>query len=251
MGIIETLNTTYLSWLINMPYFWSILIVSLVVTVLTTLIYKFATNQAELKRIKEDMKRYQEEAKKHSKTNPKKAMELQKKMFSLSGDQMKHSFSSMIYTFLPVILIFGWMSASLAYQPILPGQEFDITIYSENAQLTSVPELKILDNKTVQLDNQLVTVFTLQGADAGKYTIQLEKAGVKNAFEVLITSEQRYYGPVFNFKNSILNKAVVSNAEVKPLGNFSIFGWLPGWLGTYMILTIILSSLVRKLLKVY
>lgn len=250
MGIVETLNISYLSWLISMPYFWSILIVSLIVTLLTTLIYKFATNQAELKRIREEMKKHQEEMKKHSKTNPKKAMEIQKKVMSLSGEQMKHSFSSMIYTFLPVILIFGWMSSSLAFAPILPNQDFNITVYAENVKLTSSPELKLIGNTTFPVKTQMVTVFTIQGASAGKYTIQLEKADVKQAFEILITDEQRYYGPEFPFKN-VLNKAVVSNAEVKPLGNISIFGWHPGWLGTYMILTLLLSSLFRKALKVY
>ncbi len=250
MGIVETLNTNYLSWLISMPYFWSILIVSLVVTLLTTLIYKFATNQSELKRIREEMKKHQDEIKKHSKANPKKAMEIQKKVMSLSGEQMKHSFSSMIYTFLPVILIFGWMSSSLAFAPILPNNDFNITVYAENVKLTTAPELTILNNATFAIDKQMVTVFTMQGASAGKYTIQLEKADVKQAFEILITDEQRYYGPVFAFKN-VLNKAVVSNAEVKPLGSISIFGWHPGWLGTYMILTLILSSLLRKAMKVY
>jgi uncharacterized membrane protein (DUF106 family) len=218
---------------------------------MTTLIYKFATDQKELKRIKEDMKKYQDEVKKH-KSNPKKAMEIQKKMFALSGEQMRHSFSSMLWTFLPVILIFAWMNASIAYEPITPNTAFNITIHAENAQFTdSVPKIEVLGTESVKLEKEIVTVFTFKGTE-GKYTLWFEKAGDKKSIEMIITDEQRYAGPLFDFKKSVLNKAVVSNKTVKPFGDdFSILGWHPGWLGTYIILTIGMSMGVRKLLNVY
>jgi uncharacterized membrane protein (DUF106 family) len=36
-----------------------------------------------------------------------------------------------------------------------------------------------------------------------------------------------------------------------PLGAFSLLGWHPGWLGTYIILSLIISLLLRKVMKVY
>ena len=41
------------------------------------------------------------------------------------------------------------------------------------------------------------------------------------------------------------------NKKVKPLGNVSLFGWKPGWLGVYIIFSIIFSMVLRKLLKIH
>ncbi len=232
-----------------MPHFWSIFIITVIVSLITTVIYKYASNQKELKRIKEEVKKYQEEIKKH-RNNPKKAMEIQKKMFSLSGEQMKHSLSSMLYTFIPVILIFGWMSASLAFEPLSPGVPFNVTVYAENVNLSSIPPLDVISSSQERDGKYLTTVYTLKG-DAGEYTLWLEKAGERKSADIIISDKQSYLGPAFTFKNSVLNKAVVGNKDVKPLGSVSLLGWHPGWLGTYILLSIVFTMLLRKLLKVY
>jgi uncharacterized membrane protein (DUF106 family) len=52
-------------------------------------------------------------------------------------------------------------------------------------------------------------------------------------------------------KKSSAQKIVVGNVAVHPFGRFHLFSWYPGWLGTYIIFSIALSFLLRKLMKVY
>ena len=43
-------------FLLKLPSIWAILIISLVITLVTTLVYKFTTNQKRMKELKEQMK---------------------------------------------------------------------------------------------------------------------------------------------------------------------------------------------------
>ena len=86
-----------LSPLLNLPPFWAMLILSLIISVIITIIYKYTTDQKELKVIKEKQKKLQKQIKASSK-EPEKVAKLNKELMSLSGSQMKQSFSSMIWT---------------------------------------------------------------------------------------------------------------------------------------------------------
>ncbi len=46
-----------------------------------------------------------------------------------------------------------------------------------------------------------------------------------------------------------LNAIRVHYNELKPLGGVSIFGWEPGWLGVYIVCSIVFSIVLRKSLK--
>jgi uncharacterized membrane protein (DUF106 family) len=85
-----------------------ILLVSLIVTIFTSLINKYTTNQKRMKEIKDNQKKLQEEVKKN-KNDPKKMLELQKEMMSYSGEMMKHSFRPMILTLIPLLVLFSWL----------------------------------------------------------------------------------------------------------------------------------------------
>ncbi|MFW5866050.1 MAG: EMC3/TMCO1 family protein, partial [Nanoarchaeota archaeon] len=80
----------------------SMIIISLFVAFLTTLIYRYATDQQKMKSLKSSMKRYRKKISK-VKDDPDKAMKLQKEMMKLNGDYMKNSFKSMIFTIVPVM----------------------------------------------------------------------------------------------------------------------------------------------------
>ena len=64
--------------ILNFPPLIGIIVMSFVVTVIITLIYKLVTDQEVMKTLKGDMKHFQKEMKK-LKDNPKKMMEVQKK----------------------------------------------------------------------------------------------------------------------------------------------------------------------------
>ncbi len=92
-----------LDWNLNL----GMLIVVLVITIFTTVVQKYATDQKTLKELKAEQKEIQKQMKEF-KSHPEKIMELQKKQFKLMPKQMKLSMRALAYTGIPFILFFRW-----------------------------------------------------------------------------------------------------------------------------------------------
>ncbi len=103
--------------LLNFNIFWGMAIILAVLSLLMTLIQKYTTNQKELKVMKEEQKKLQEEAKKY-KNHPEKLMELNQKQFEFMGKMMKESMGSIVYTTIPIILLFRWFGDYFAQEAI-------------------------------------------------------------------------------------------------------------------------------------
>ena len=70
--------------------------------------------------------------------------------------------------------------------------------------------------------------------------------------KVLITTENTYETPEKIIRDSKLKTLTIHNKKVQPFGeSFNLFGWYPGWLATYILLSLVLSAGFRKLLDVY
>lgn len=252
MSFLDTIFNPWLGPVLNLPPFWAILIISAGITLLITIVYKYTTNQKEMKVIKEDLKKYQKEMRKEK--DPKKMMAIQKKALDLNMKYMMSSFKSTLYTFIPIIIIFAWLNSHIAYYPLYPNQEFSVTAkFAEGAKgnitLTSVPELNI-DSSTKEIINKQAE-WKLKGA-AGEYKLIFEYNTEEYEHTILITEERTYLLPEKPIKDSKLKLIVVGNKKVHPFGdNFNLFGWYPGWLATYILLSLVFSTLFRKLLKVY
>ena len=94
--------------LLNWNLTIGMLVIVAVISLFTTLIQKYTTDQEALKKLKEGQKTLQEEMKKFQKENPAKVMELQKKQFESMPKMMKLSMASIVYTGIPFILFFRW-----------------------------------------------------------------------------------------------------------------------------------------------
>ncbi len=86
----------------------SIVAVSLFVTILMILITKKFTNQNRMKELKEIQKTCQIKVK-ENKENPKELAKIQKEMLDCSMELTKHSMKPLLFTFIPLILLFGWL----------------------------------------------------------------------------------------------------------------------------------------------
>ena len=93
--------------LLNWDVSWGMVIIVFVITVLVTLVQKYATDQKTLKEIKKEQKEIQKQMKEF-RAHPEKMMELQKKSFSMMGKQMKLGMRGIVYTGVPFILFFRW-----------------------------------------------------------------------------------------------------------------------------------------------
>ena len=68
---------------------------------------------------------------------------------------------------------------------------------------------------------------------------------------VLITSDFMYEEPVSTFEHSDISQVKINYNKLKPLGKTDIFGWQPGWLGLYIIFSIVFSMGLRRFMKIH
>lgn len=96
----------------------SIIIISALVTMVSTLVTKWLTNQEHLKGLKERQKQIQKDLKNH-KPGEKKFEELQREMLEITGHMMKSSFKPMFVTLIPFLILFYFIRTT--YDPVLQG----------------------------------------------------------------------------------------------------------------------------------
>jgi len=254
MAIAIKILSPILDPLLSLPILWIIIILAFVISLIITLAYKLMTNQSLMKDLKEEMKELQKEMK-ELRNDPQKMMEVQKKSMQTNMKYMSHSMRATLVTFIPIILIFGWMNASIAFQPILPDETFTIDAnFAKNAygqtKLIAPEGIEILDNETQEITDGKAT-WTLKGQE-GDYinenALQIPFNDNTEYIDLIITTEQRYAQVLKTSRNPPLKSIKINNQEKIVL---NLFGWEVGWLGTYIIFSIIFSMLIRKILKVY
>jgi len=204
--------------LLKLPPFWGIMIISLLISLIIVLIYKFATNQNLMKQLKDEIKALQKQAK-ELKQEPEKAMAVQKKAMQTNMKYMMQSMKATLITFIPIIIIFGWLQMHLAFMPILPDQDFTMTVnFKEGVHgniSISVPEgITVLGEKVKKVTDSRV-IFGLNG-EAGVYDsppIEFDFNGVTYSKEVIITSGKDYVEPVKVIKGSEALKSIETSND--------------------------------------
>ena len=237
--------------LLKLPVFWAVVALAFTVSLLVIFITKFSTDQVLMKKLKEDLKDYQKRIK-ELRNEPAKAMEVQKRAMELNMKYMTHSLRPTLITFLPIILIFGWMSSNFAYEGIKSGQDFSVSaVFQKNTngevELIAPEGVTILDKSNKKIQNDIAT-WNLRGIE-GEYSIEFDYNGEKNQKSVLISNAGRYVEPTKKIKDSNIKLIQINYKKlvVLPVGYKDWFGWL----GTYIIFSIIFTMTMRKLMKVY
>lgn len=260
MAFSDFLSPVLLPLLEGVGPFVTIIIVSLFVSILTTIVYKYTTDQPKLRKIKADLKRHQKRAQALQKEDPKKAMEVQKEMMKLNGQVMKSSLKSTLYTFLPVILFFGWLSAYLSFAPLVPGTGFDLTVELQNGvdgpvQL-EIPEGILLASNLTKTPSEGQVSWRLTAETAGEYQVTVRHVQSEEEYDVplAITDEQRQYSPLLTVDGVALDSITVGYQKLQIFQGVPLLGAIPwvknwGWLGAYILFSIGFSTLLRKLLK--
>jgi len=258
--VVENIFDPVLNFLLPLSPFLVIFLISLLVSVITTIVYKYVTDQDKLRALKADIKRYQKKIK-ELKDEPKKAMKVQKDIMRLNGQYMRASFKSTLYTFLPIILFFGWLSAHYAFAPLLPVESFSIAAtFQEGVSgevSLEVPEGLILESNITQEIQSSTVMWTLSG-DAGQYTdvrVIHEESGEEQYISLLITTEQLFEEPLNKITDSeVFSSIVIGNDKLYVFRTVFFFKDLPwikdwGWFGSYFLFSIVFSTALRRLLK--
>lgn len=236
--------------LLKLPELWAIIIISIIMTVLITMVYKWMTDQHLMKTLKEDMKKFRDQMKQF-KEDPKKVMEIQKRAMETNMKYMMHSMKPTLITFIPIIIMFGWLNGHLAYLPITPDSEFTTTAMFEKGtegqiELVAPEEIEIISEPEQEIKEKEAR-WKLKGP-GGNYLLEYNFKDSTYTKDLLITEKQQYVEPEKKIGEDGLKTIKIDNEKLKPL---NLFGWRLGWLGTYIIFSIVFSISLRKILKIH
>ena len=225
------------------PLFF-LLLVSLLISVLIVLMTKFFTDQKHMKYLKEEMQKLQKEMK--STKDTKEISKLNKKLLKLNSEYMKHSMRVNLYTFLPIILIFSWLSNIYSGLPFEPNTTVDLVVSLKSADLNvslQVPEgLKLIN----QTKDSSKIVYTLLSEKEGSYELKFLPC---NSTLNLVSSTQltNKTEPRIALNDNCVKNIIVRYRPLK----FNILGIKMSWFWAYILFSLFLSSIIRKVIKVY
>ena len=266
MTFFDTFMDPVLNPLLALGPFWAVFVLSLLISLIIVLVYKYATNQEEMKSLKLQQKEFQKKTK-ALKGQPEEMIKVQKEAMQTNMKYMKHSFKATLITMLPMLVIFGWMNTHLAFEPIYPGETYSISallhqdLAGEKVELIVPERTEFSTNpntgKRSEAEQEIKSLnqWYLE-SPAGEHLITVKVNDVEQLKKVLVTADFRYEEPLKSFKDSPIQRIQIDYKKLKPLqqvkeGGVSIFGWEPGWLGVYIFFSIIFSIGLRKLLKVH
>ncbi len=234
--------------------FWGIFILSLIISLIVTVIYKYTTNQELMKRLKDEQKSYGQKLK-ELRSNPEEMMRVQKEAMKVNMEYMKLSFKPTLITMLPILLIFGWMAGHLSYEPIYPGETYSITALFK-AGITGDAELVVdaqttLGDTAVQSINNSMVTWKLNSKE-GEHLLTVKLGNASQDKKVLIATELNYAEALSIYQHSNIEKIQINYNELRPLGpTFSMGSWFPGWISIYIIFSLVFSLALRKAFKLY
>ncbi len=244
-----------LNWLLVLNPLVSIIIISVIFGVITTLVYKFASNQKKIKELKEKQKSLQKKIKTIPKDQPEKMMKINSEMMKISGPLMKESFKPTLWTLLPSLLILTWMAANLAYAGLVPGEVFTITAEFNDGVtgeigLESIPEgIEFVNGATQEIIDSKV-VWELKSDNTETYNLLFKFRETEINKDIIITNKWDYEEPELLVKEDGLNKIIIGNEKIRPFKGVPVLDKI-NWLWSYIIITMIISTVFRKVLKIY
>ncbi len=115
-GIFGALDSLFNPFIQTVGPMLAIMIIAIVIAFVITVANKYLVDQDRLQYLQGEMKEYQQEMMEARKSNDSKALEkIQKKQaefMDIQKEMMTNSFKPMIVTFIPILLVFWWISAN-------------------------------------------------------------------------------------------------------------------------------------------
>ena len=233
--------------LFALPDIWAVLIISIIMSCIITIAYKFLTNQKLMKTLKDELKELQAEIK-TLKDQPEKMMEVNKRLMETNMKYMSHSLKPTLFTFLPLILIFGFLSAHFSYAPLAADTQFS-SIITFQKDITGAVKLIAEDGitftgATEQNISNSQLIFNLK-ATSGEHNFKFSLNGKEYSAPFVIggtttkdlkIDDNQVYTISFDLKKNVL---------------INLFGWQMGWLWVYFLTSVIVSMSLRKIFNIY
>lgn len=244
---------TLLNPLLSLPPLIGLLIISFLVSLIATVVYKYTTDQIVMKSLRDEIKGHQQKMK-EQRSDPKKMMESQKKAMEANMQYMMKSLKPTLFTLIPLLLVFTWLGSHYAYEPLRPGIDFNITVVFKE-QPAGVVALEAPKTFTVKGEKvqqaKAHNTWVLTPKQEGSFILEFTHDDKTYQKEVLITNFQEYEAVEKDIQKDNVEKIQVGHNKVRPLGDVSIFSWHPGWLAIYIISSILFSLGLKRLLKLH
>ena len=267
MALLDPIFDPIFSPLLNWSPLVGIVVIALIITIIVTGAYWKFTDQAKMKILKQEQKDFQKRMK-ELREHPEQMMKVQKEAMSKNMEYMKHSMKPTLITMLPILLIFGWMSGAIAFEPIYPGESFVVSAqFAEGISGTTV--LDLIESGDIgseglafanseasqEIDSEGMATWRLRAAAEGLYdfdvVLDAGEAEIRESKDVLITTDLDYSEQIAVFSNSDIEQISIGYEKLRPLGSFAIFGWQPGWLAIYIVLSLIFSLSLRRIFDLH
>lgn len=244
-SILYSLNSG-LNWLLSLKPSYSILIISVFTVLLSTVAYKYLSNQNLIKQIKSRIKSLNAEIKQY-KSDMQKSLELQNQILKHNMEMMPLTMKPSMWTLVPMLLVFLWVSAVFSQQPIIAGSMFSVSVIDMNKANDVNYYYYTINNSFSRFEYQGINT-TEKGFDMvfkapsqeGKYDYSMNG---KN-YSLIVSSKPLY------FDRKISAKDFTANIVTEKLIVLNLFGWKLGYIGTYILYSIFVSMIVRKILDV-
>ena len=236
--------------LLQLEPLYTIVILSVSLSLMSMLATKLMTNQKKLKAHREELKKMQKKLK-ESRSDPKKSFKIQKEMMDLNMVVMKESFKPIIITMIPFLLVFAWLTTSFTHVPFMENEPIIVSAKLPDGvnelYLTSDPTtgLTIVNSSARIIDN--VAWFELFG-EQGEYSLLFKErtdSAILGSHDLVIGSF--FTRPEIKQSSPLLVSTKIHYSPVE----IYLFGWNAGWFWSYIIFSIFFSILFRKLLRVY
>lgn len=241
--------------LLSMNPLLAIFLISLILSIIITIAYKLMTDQELMKTLKADMKAAQKQMK-ELKDHPEKMLKAQKQAMDKNMKYMMQSMKPTLITFLPIIIIFGWLSANFAYEPIMPGQEFivdielaDDTFGTLEAITPPTGAIELLEtDATKSIDSRSMS-YKFEAVSYGEWELAFKVNNETTYPVVVLIDDVKYVEPsTKKFEGDDIKEIRVGYQKRIVL---NLFGWEMGWLITYIVFSIVFSIGLRKLLRLH
>lgn len=250
MAFFDQFLTTIFGFLLSWNPLYAIISISFLISLVIVITYKFLTDQTEMKRLKETLKDHQKRMRDH-KNDTQKMLSIQKEAMQTNMQYMAKSIKPTLITFLPILLIFGWLNGHFSYEPLMPNTPFNLTVEMKkgingNVSIATPEGLQIIGPKNKQLENGKTT-FELSG-EAGEYLAALTFQNQTVDKHIILTTERKYAEITQSYEGETFKQATLGN---KPLTLIHVFGFGLTWLWAYIISAILFSITLRTILRVH
>ena len=253
-----------LGWILALPRDIGLVVFALGTALLMTIVRRLVTNQDLLRRCSSDLRQLKTLRRNARQTADTPTLaRLRATVGQIKQMQLVQDLRLLAFVLIPVGILAVWASARLDYIPPRPGEELIVRAYFPASSVDRVTHLVPdpsfdLKSTAIQIIRSAsqsppvgVAEWTIVPHDAGAIGITIRHHG-ESTIHQLDIGGRTYQAPIQQHSGQRLTRTEVNIEQYLPLGSHCGSTWLglPPWMIGYLILTLILVPVLKRLIAV-